>query len=283
MNKKQMLKKQEQFMLWEKIEKEASPATMTQYNRVTKTFVEALPEDAAFDKMIVIKYKATLLQRFAPSTVQNYLTILNKFIKFCSEPGQEDVFTVKNIKIQQRSSLEDVIEPDEFKRILRQAKRMGKDNYYLIMKIFAQTGIRISELSLFTYENVKNKKLTVISKGKIRNVPLRSDLRREILNYCKDHGITSGIIFRGRDPTKQLNDKTIWNNMRKIAGQARGINISKIHAHSFRHLFAIQYMAQFGDIAELADILGHSSIETTRIYTRTTDKQKKNKVEKMKF
>lgn len=283
MNKKQLIEKQEQFMLWEKIEKEASEATITQYNRVTKAFVNYLADDDVLNKIVVMQYKAALLERFAPATVQNYLTIINKFIKFCAEPGQETSYIVKNIKIQQRSSLEDVIEPDEFRRMLRQAKKSSKYDYYLIMKVFAQTGIRVSELRLFTYENVKNKKLTVISKGKIRNVPLRADLRREILTYCKDQGIKSGYIFRGRDPTKTLSNKTIWNNMRKIAGKARGINVSKIHAHSFRHLFAIQYMAQFGDIAELADILGHSSIETTRIYTRTTDKQKKSKVEKMKF
>lgn len=290
MNKEDLIKLQKRFVAWEKVENEAAGATLKQYGRVTKMFVEWFPESQELEKEVMIDYKLYLIKRFNPSTVQNYITITNKFLKFCVNPERidelkhkEGKYTVKNIKIQQRSSLDDVLEPVEYKRILRQAKKMGRIDMYLIMKVFAQTGIRVSELKVFTVENVEKSVLTVNNKGKIRNVPLRNDLRRELLKYCKENGIKSGIIFHGRDPSKILNEKTIWKNMRRIAGKSRGIRIEKVHAHSFRHLFAVEFMREYNDLAELADILGHTSIETTRIYARTTDKQKREKLERMKM
>ena len=104
-----------------------------------------------------------------------------------------------------------------------------------------------------------------------------------LFRSCENNGIKEGYIFPGRNPGTMLHQTTIWKRMKKIAGMCRGIKKSKVHAHSFRHLFAIKFMSEGGDIGELADILGHASVDTTRIYTRTTDYMKRKRLEKMKY
>lgn len=282
MRKEELDALQECFVTSEQYDNEASKSTLTAYNRVTKMFIDWLPENVEISKKEIMMWKQHLLETFKPSTVQNYITITNKFIKFVySESAAE--LKVKNIKIQQKASLSDVLEPIEFKRLCSWAKKLNREDMYLIMRIFAFTGIRVSELAFFTVENVEKNSMQVNNKGKTRNILLRSDLRREILRYCKKREITEGIIFHGKDKTKLLNQKTIWKNLQRIAGKARSIKKSKVHAHSFRHLFAIQFMEQHNNISELMDILGHTSMQTTSIYLRTTDQQKRKKLEKIKY
>lgn len=134
----------------------------------------------------------------------------------------------------------------------------------------------MSELSYFTVENVKANYITVKNKGKIRDVILRNDLKREILKYCRTEKIKSGKIFF-------LTYKQIYYQLKKIAGKCRGISLDKIHPHAFRHMFAINYLDAGGQVTDLMDILGHNSIQTTSLYTRTTNKAKKNMLESMKY
>lgn len=150
------------------------------------------------------------------------------------------------------------------------------------MKVIAFTGVRAEELKVFTYENIQSNYIETRNKGKIRNVILRNDLRRELLKYCRDNGIKSGYIFKGKEDGTMIHATTIYKQLKRIASKAK-VSKSKVHAHSFRHLFAIKFIEDSGDISELADILGHSSIETTRIYTMTTDEMKKKKIEKMTY
>lgn len=279
--------------LAEEADDEKSVSTLKHYRHVIVQFVDALPE-GEIKKSDLIDYKKSLINKYEPSTVNNYLIVINKFIRFMEIKDDPD-FTMyklkkhrsKNVlrllKLQEKASLEDVLEPADLKRLLRMAKKLGQMDMYYIMKIFAYTGIRAEELKFFTVENIQSNYIQVSNKGKTRNIILRSDLRRELLHYCKDMQISTGYIFPGKIPGKMMNSSTIYKRLKRIGGKCRGIDLDKIHPHSFRHLFAIQFISEGGDISELADILGHSNIQTTTIYTRTTDATKKKHLEKMKF
>lgn len=284
----------EEFLLEERTDEKAK-STLIHYRHVIEMFLDSLKEGEV-TKRDVMAFKSALMDTYKPSTISNYITIVNKFIKYAEiveSNGKYELsdlkhhhskMTLKNIKIQQKSSIEEVLEAEEYKRMLRIAKKHGEIEMYLIMKIFAYTGIRVAELKCFKAELVKKSNyIEVNNKGKNRKIILRQDLRRELIKYCEEKGIEEGYIFRGRRVGTMLSDSTIWKKLKKIAGQCRGIKLSKVHAHSFRHLFAIKFLEEGGDIGELADILGHASVDTTRIYTRTTDYMKRKKLEKIKY
>lgn len=282
--------------LAEEEEDEKAKKTLIHYRHIVNMFVSSLPDDE-ITKVDFMKFKESLLEKYKPKTVSNYIVIVNKFIKYVELVTNESIQqfdftqmkkyysknTLKNIKIQQEASLKEVLEPIDLKRMLRMAKKLEEWDLYYIMKVIAYTGVRAEELKVFTVENLESNYIKVKNKGKIRNVIVPQDLRRDLLKYCKQQGITTGYIFPGKKPGTMLHSTTIYKRLKKLAGKCRGVKKSKVHAHSFRHLFAIKYMKEYGDISELADILGHSSIETTRIYTRTTDKMKRERMEKMKY
>lgn len=292
MKKSELLEKIEPYLLEEKFDEKAKK-TMQQYRRVVTMFVNSL-ENEEVTKADLMKFKGQLIDKYKPRTVSNYIVIINKFIKYIEITGIDDDFdfnklkkfysksTLKNIKLQQKASLEEVLEPEELKRMLRMAKKKDYE-MYLIMRIFSSTGIRAGELKFFTVENIASNYIEVRNKGKIREIILTNNLKKELSNYCENNRIVSGYIFRGRKNNTMLHHTTIYNRLKKIAGMCRGIKIDKVHPHSFRHLFAIKFLSDGNDIAELADIMGHSSIDTTRIYTRTTAKMKRKKLEKMKY
>jgi len=142
------------------------------------------------------------------------------------------------------------------------------------MKILSITGIRISELEYFTVENIQKYHFKVFNKGKEREILLTQELARELRKYCRDQHIREGKIFT-------LSIPTIWRQMKKTAGEAK-VSLDKVHPHSFRHLFAKEFMEQYNNVLDLADILGHRSLETTRIYTRSTLDEKRKKLENMR-
>lgn len=291
MKKEQMMNALEDY-LNEEVEDEKAEHTMIHYRHVLDELIDSLP-DGEIKKSDLIAYKKELVKRYKPSTVNNYLIIINKFIRYVDIGEKyEDLsdlkkhkcpLTLKLIKLQEKASLENVLEITDLRRLLRMAKKMEQMDIYYIMKIFAYTGIRAEELKVFTVENVKSNYIQVSNKGKTRNIILRSDLRRELLHYAKDRKIKTGTLFPGRFAERMMHASTIYKRMKKIGGKCRGIDLDKIHPHSFRHLFAVHFIDEGGSLSELMDILGHSSIQTTTIYTRTTDATKKKHLEKMKF
>lgn len=278
MNREDMEKSRKSYIKKMKNEEKAKH-TINHYDHVLDVFIAAMPEKS-IQKDDVIDFKQKLLdQQMKPSTINNYVSIINKFLKYMHKKA----YTVKYVKVQKKASLDEVLEPADLKRLLRTAKKLGKMDYYMIMQIFAYTGIRVKELEYFTVENIQKNYIMVRNKGKIRNIILRNDLKKELNRYCKENNITTGYLFPGRKQGTMICESTIWKNLKKIAGYARGVSLEKVHAHSFRHLFAIHYLQQGGNLADLADILGHGSIKTTQIYARTTDKMKKQQIEKMKY
>lgn len=241
-----------------------------------KDVQESIQDDIT--KETIIAYKAYLTGQYKTSSVNSYLIALNKYLSWL---GVDDL-KAHTIKQQQRNSLDDVLTRSDYERLLRYARKLGKERMYYIMRTLAGTGIRIEELRFITVEAITKGKgsIEVDNKGKLRSIVIASDLCKELRRYCKEQGITSGIIFHSRDGADLLDKSYIWREMKYIAGRAR-VNKSKVHAHSFRHLFAKTFMDVNGDIVELADLLGHSSLETTRIYTRSSSKEKRDKISKM--
>lgn len=270
MKRNEMYQVLDEFILELKYQEKAE-RTLIKYQSDILKFINSINHDNEISKDDVLNFKNLITNgQYKPRSINSYIVAINKFLRWS---GNEDM-KVKKLKMQQRYSIDNIITISDYKRLLRFAKKLGHDDIYMIMKIIAGTGIRISELKFFTVEGIKTFYIHVRNKGKDRDVILTQDLARELRKYCKDNNIKSGQIFN-------LRDVTIWRKFKSIAGAAR-VNKEKVHAHSFRHLFAKEFMNVYNNAPELADILGHSSLETTRIYTRSTNEEKRFKLEKMK-
>lgn len=281
MNKKELLCRLDEWIEEQKYQ-EYSENTLKQYKANVLKFLNWLEdEDKVVTKDVTMKYKTYLLNlnpKPKTSSINTWIIELNKYFKWL---GLNDL-TLLKINSQIKTSNEEVLTIQDYKRLLRFAKRKDNLKIYYIMKVLAMTGIRISELNFFTVESIKSNYIQAFNKGKERYIIVRQDLSRELRKYCRENKIKTGPIFKGEKQEKII-ASTIWRQMKKIAGAAR-VNKKKVHAHSFRHLFAIVFLNEFNDsITELADILGHNSLETTRVYTRSTNSQKKSKLEKLKF
>lgn len=251
---------------------EKAQLTLNKYKSNVLAFFDFVQHTNDITKDDTMLYKEFLKKRYQPSSINSYITIVNKFLLWA---GIEEA-TLKKLRIQVVYSLENVPSVTEYKRMLRRAKEDGMTDMYLIMKTIARTGVRVSELKQFTVETIQKFVQHIRLKGKDRDIPVPQDLIRELRKYCKANKIITGVIF-------PHSPKKIWLEMKNIATRAK-INKEKIYPHALRHLFSKEYLAQNNnDIAELADILGHGSINTTRIYSRTSLNDKRGKLEKMKF
>lgn len=295
--KKENLRRKIDSFIEEEICDEKSSKTISAYRRIPFDFVNQLKDGQEVTKKDILAYKDHLIKKYKLSTVNVYLTILNKFIKYCEVVDNTDEFdftmlkkhysknVVKNIRIQAPDSLDDILNPSDFKRMRRKAKEKGDMRTYLILSVYGFTGIRAKEIDFFTVDALKASKdfVQVRNKGKTRKVPVPGTLRRDLLRYAKENHIDSGPIFRNPDG-QPLSYSRIYRCLKDLAGECRGIKKSKVHPHSFRHLFAYYFLeGNESRLAELADILGHSSLETTRIYLRTTIKMKKQKMERIRY
>lgn len=256
-------------------EQELSEGTVGIYLRYANQ-IEQYAAKEGISKKMILSYKESLRQRHAaPTTVNLVVTAVNRYLKYA---GYREC-TVKTERIQKRKSLENVLSTEDYRKMLEYARKSGRMKYYYIMKTLAQTGIRISELRYFTVEALAARKIQVNGKGKIREIYLPEGLIRELRKYCITERITSGVIFMGntRNP---IGRASVYKMLSRI-GESAGISKEKVHPHSFRHLFAVTYMNCYGNLTELADILGHSNLETTRIYTLTTAEEKRRRMDRL--
>lgn len=280
MTKNDLLNKLDEWII-EQTYQEYSQNTLNQYKANVFKFINWIPDNKNITKNTTIKYKEylySLKPRPKTSSINTWIIELNKFLKWLDL----NELTIKKIKTQIKTSTEEILSISDYKRLLRYSKKTDNMKLYYIMKVLAMTGIRISELKYFTVENIKLNYIPAFNKGKERNIIVRQDLSRELRKYCKDNKIKEGCIFKGENQ-EELIFSTIWRQMKKVSGKAK-VNKNKVHAHSFRHLFAQVFLNEYSDnITELADILGHNSLETTRLYTRTSNAQKRSKLEKLSF
>lgn len=258
--------------------------TIRDYKHGIDIFIDFI-KDNSFEitKDLMLGYKEFLQEKYALTSRNKYIVIINKFLKYI---GHGDC-TLKKFKTQRKTSIDDPIWEQEHQRMLRWAKKLGMEDMYWIMEAFAYAGIRVEELKFFTVENVtKSNYITGYNKEKERTIILTNALRRGLIDYCKRKNIESGYIFVSTSPKAKpgaMWDKsTIWRRLKKIAKAAK-INPEKIHAHAWRHLFAKKAKENGIDLDELQDILGHSDIKTTAIYTQTSNREKKVKMEKIKY
>lgn len=279
-DKQTLISRLDEWILEQKLQ-EYSENTLKQYKANVLKFINWLPDNEEITKITTIKYKEYLGTIAGSSnSINTWIVTINKYLKWLD--GSDLV--IKKIKMQQKQSVEDVLSIVEYKRLLRNAKKLNMTEIYYIMKILAMTGIRVSVLKYFTVDGIKSNYIKFKIKGKENRVIVRQDLARELRHYCKEKKIKDGYLFPSpKVEGKMINNSTIWRQMKKVAGVSK-VNKKKVHAHSFRHLFAQVFLATYSDnITELADILGHNSLETTRLYTRTSDAQKKAKLESLKF
>lgn len=203
---------------------------------------------------------------YAPSTVNGKLTAIDRFLDFI---GRSEC-KVKHLKLQRRLFRDDTREltKREYERLIETAKELGKQRLSLLMEAICSTGIRVSEVQYLTVEAAQRGKAEIRMKGKLRTILIPKKLCRKLLKYAKKHKTASGKIFLTRGG-KSISRKQIWVEMKALCKRA-GVAPSKVFPHNLRHLFARTFYHVCRDIAKLADVLGHSSVETTRIYLIST-------------
>ena len=245
---------------------ERAPATVENYLRDARAFADWLG-GRAMTKELAAAWKGRLLARgLAPATVNAKLSALNSLLRFL---GWEEC-RVRLLKLQRRAFRETSREltQEEYQRLLSAARARGRDRLALLLETVCATGIRVSEVGYITVEAARRGRTEIFLKGKIRTILMPRKLCCKLLKYAKKQKTASGEIFLTKSGNG-LSRKQIWREMKSLCGAA-GVEPSKVFPHNLRHLFATVFYRATRDIAKLADLLGHSSIDTTRIYLMTT-------------
>lgn len=257
---------------------EKSAATIDKYTRDVRTFV-AYVGGREIDKALVLDYKNALLDRYTVISANSMLAALNAFFRFCDWHE----LTVRQFRVQREAfcTEERELNRQEYMRLVSAADRRGDERLSLILQTVCSTGIRVSELVYITVNAVKRGEARVSCKGKTRRIFLVPELCKKLWAYVKKKGIREGSIFV-TGSGRPLNRTSIWRSMKSLCQEA-GVAATKVFPHNLRHLFARVFYSMQKDIVTLADLLGHASINTTRIYTVTTGKTHKQKMKQMKL
>lgn len=258
---------------------EKSKNTIEKYIRDVKLFF-AYVKSVEITKEKVIAYKNKLIcDNYAIRSVNSMLASINSLFVFL---GWLDL-KAKNIKLQRQIYYpeEKELTKAEYIRLCRTAERNHNERLNLILQTICGTGIRVSELQFITVEAVKSNVAIVSLKGKTRSIFIVKELKKKLLRYAKNQNIKSGMIFVTRTG-KAINRTNIWREMKSLCKDAN-VNPQKVFPHNLRHLFARVFYGIEKDIAKLADILGHSSIDTTRIYIISTGTEHRRCMENMRL
>ena len=262
----------------ELIKQERAPATIEKYMHDIRTFYSWLGNREVTPET-VHEWKKSLTERFSPGTVNGKLAALNALFTFT---GWTDC-RARSLKLQRRAFRDDAREltRDEFYRLVATAERLDKERLALLLEAIGSTGVRVSEVKYFTVEAARRGVTEIALKGKIRTILLPGKLCRKLLKYARKQKIASGEIFLTRSG-KPINRKQIWADMKALCKQA-GVEPGKVFPHNLRHLFAQTFYHQTRDVVKLADVLGHSSLTTTRIYLISTGEEHQRELEKLKL
>ena len=259
---------------------ERSQATVEKYLRSVRTFFLYLNGQPVTKEAVVAwKEHLRLEEGYSPSTINASLAALNDLFSFL---GWTDC-RAHYLKIQRRlfRAAGKELDRQDYTRLITAACDLGKERIALIMEAICATGIRVSEVRYLTVEAANEGQATISLKGKIRTILLPGKLCRKLLKYAKEQKITSGEIFLTRGG-KPVGRGQIWAEMKRLCKKA-GVEPSKVFPHNLRHLFATVYYKTYKDIVKLADILGHSSIDTTRIYLLTTRQEHRQQLEQLQL
>ena len=246
-------------------EEERSPATLEKYLREVRQFAAFLG-GREVTRELAAAWREELSARQSPATVNGKLTALDRLLAFL---GWEDC-RVKHLRVQRQLFRDSARElsREEYARLVETARRLGRGRLSLLMETICATGIRVSEVRYITAEAVREGRTEIALKGKIRTILLPGKLCRKLEKYARQKKITSGELFLTRSG-RPMSRKQIWAEMKGVC-RAAGVAPSKVFPHNLRHLFARCFYRVSRDVAKLADVLGHSSIETTRIYLLST-------------
>lgn len=259
---------------------EKAEATVEKYRRDIYAFFCFLPPDKKIEKEILIAYKNHLkAQEYAVASINSMLVAVNGFVSYMGAPDCR----VKLFK-QQRSTFCDEsreLKREEYLRLVQTAQKNGDDRLALLLQTICSTGIRVSELKYITVQALKKQEAQVQSKAKLRKILLPKILCVRLLRYCRERSIRKGSVFLSRNGSP-LERTNIWASMKKLCAVAK-VAAEKVFPHNLRHLFARAFYHQHKDIVRLADVLGHSSVDTTRIYTLTSGNEQLGQLERLRL
>lgn len=256
---------------------ERSGATVEKYLRAVSAFGAWLG-GAPLTKEAAADWKALLVEGgYAPGSVNGMLSALNGFFRFL---GRDDC-RVRFLKVQRKlfRARERELTQAEYERLTETARDLGKERLALVIEAICATGVRVSEVRYLTVEALENGRADVALKGKVRTILIPGKLCRKLLKYARAQKIASGEVFR-TGSGRPLSRGQIWAEMKGLCAAA-GVERPKVFPHNLRHLFARTFYRVCRDIARLADVLGHSSIETTRIYLATTGEEHARQLERL--
>lgn len=260
------------------IENEHSQATIEKYSCDLKYFMN-FAAGRPVDKALTMDYKAHLKEHYALNSANSIIAALNAFLKFA---GWQEC-AVRQFRVQKKAfcSEDTFLTRAEYERLVRAAHHQGDHQLELIMQTICSTGIRISELRFITVEAVQLSEAQINCKGKVRTVFIVPELRKKLQGYIKASGIANGSVFLGKRG-RPMNRSLIWKKMKDLCKHA-GVDPKKVFPHNLRHLFARLFYELEKDIAKLADILGHTSINTTRIYMISTGREHRKKMQRLRL
>ncbi len=258
------------------IEEEKSDATIEKYIRDINAFVRWLSGRKVV-KITVLEYKKVLIDTYATASVNSIISSLNSFFVYL---GLLDC-KIKTIKMQKQifASKDKELTKAEYERLLTSAKDKNNQKLYYLMQTICATGIRISELKFLSIEAINQGVANINCKGKQRKVWIPKNLCKMLKNYAKEQGIETGSIFVSKNG-RPLDRSNIWKMLKGLCESA-GVSKDKVFPHNFRHLFARSYYSLHKDIIRLADLLGHSSVNTTRLYTMESGEIHRKQLEKL--
>ena len=255
---------------------EKSENTIDKYIRDISFFMGWL-NGREITKTLALEYKNELCKKYVPASVNATIASVNSFLNFME---WYDI-RIKALKIQRQIFINKSKEltKGEYEKLLKAAKSKKNERLYYLIQTIASTGIRVSELSYITTASVHSGRAIINCKGKMRIVILPKELCKLLKGYIKENNIKNGSVFVSRNG-KPLDRSHLWKMLKALCETA-GVSKDKVYPHSFRHLFARTYYSLQKDIVRLADILGHSSVNTTRIYTMSTDEVHRKQIQRL--
>ena len=258
-------------------QEERASATVEKYLRDIQAFACWLDSEAVTKEAVTDWKEHLLAERRAPSTINTALAALNGLFRFL---GWEDC-RARFLKIQRRMFQDPARElaRSDYDRLITAARELGRNRLALLMETICATGIRVSEVPYITVEAARKGRTEISLKGKIRVILIPGKLCRKLLKYAKTQKIASGEIFL-TESGKSMDRRQIWREMKALCKYA-GVDAARVFPHNLRHLFATAYYRAYKDIVKLADVLGHSSIETTRIYLLTSGTEHQRQLDRL--